>query len=105
MLDALCSYVVEGGGFRHLTSGERNGMATEQGYYALTAYFRLKDGKTSLYDMSDVTIQKGNQEDPTKPTDPAKPTDPSKPTDPAAPTDPGGSYGPEEAQQFRKETQ
>lgn len=87
VLDALCSYVVAGGGFCHLTGGQRNGMATEQGYYALTAYFRLKDGKTGLYDMSDVTIQKGNQEDPTKPTDPAKPTDPSKPTDPAAPTD------------------
>ncbi|MFR8333042.1 MAG: prenyltransferase/squalene oxidase repeat-containing protein [Oscillospiraceae bacterium] len=80
VLDALCSYVVAGGGFCHLTGGQRNGMATEQGYYALTAYFRLKDGKTGLYDMSDVTIQKGNQEDPTKPTDPAKPTDPSKPT-------------------------
>jgi len=84
VLDALCSYVVEGGGFRHLTSGERNGMATEQGYYALTAYFRLKDGKTSLYDMSDVTIQKGNQEDPTKPTDPKKPSNSGKkPSNPA----------------------
>lgn len=88
VVDALCGYVVEGGGFKHLADGKRDGMATEQGYYALVAYFRLKDGKTSLYDMSDVTIQKGNQEDPTKPTDPAKPTDPSKPTDPVAPTDP-----------------
>lgn len=39
VLDALCSYYVTGGGFSH-TSGEgRDGMATEQGYYALAAYY------------------------------------------------------------------
>ena len=31
-------------------------MATEQGYYALCAYFRFASGRTSLYDMSDVTL-------------------------------------------------
>ena len=31
-------------------------MATEQAYYALTAYFRFVNGETALYDMSDVTI-------------------------------------------------
>lgn len=54
VIDALCSYAVEGGGFKHTEGGERDGMATEQGYYALTAYMRLINGKTSLYDMSDV---------------------------------------------------
>lgn len=34
-------------------------MATEQGYYALAAYDRMINGKTALYDMSDVTLQKG----------------------------------------------
>ena len=29
-------------------------MATEQAYYALTAYDRLLSGKTRLYDMTDV---------------------------------------------------
>ena len=56
-LDALCSFAVEGGGFKHTADGERNGMATEQGYYALAAYQRFANGQTGLYDMSDVTIQ------------------------------------------------
>ena len=57
ILDALASYYVDGGGFRHTASGELDGMATEQGYYALAAYYRFLNGQTSLYDMSDVTIQ------------------------------------------------
>lgn len=28
-------------------------MATEQAYYALTAYARFLDGQTRLYDMTD----------------------------------------------------
>lgn len=57
VLDALASFYVTGGGFRHTAGGERNDMATEQGYYALTAYYRFLNGQTSLYDMSDVTVQ------------------------------------------------
>ena len=54
VLDALCSFAVPGGGFKHVADGEVNGMATEQGFYALVAYERLLSGKTSLFDMSDV---------------------------------------------------
>ena len=54
VLDALCSYYVEGGGFKHTSDGTLNGMATEQGYYALAAYYRLVNKQTSLYDMTDV---------------------------------------------------
>lgn len=54
VLDALCSFAVPGGGFKHIADGEVNGMATEQGFYALVAYERLLSGKTSLFDMSDV---------------------------------------------------
>lgn len=57
VIDALCGYYVDGGGFRHLSDGERDGMATEQGYYALAAYYRFLSGQTALYDMSDVTIE------------------------------------------------
>ena len=57
VLDALAGFYVDGGGFKHTADGERNGMATEQGYYALAAYYRFVNGQTSLYDMSDVTIQ------------------------------------------------
>lgn len=59
VLDALAGFYVTGGGFRHTAGGERNDMATEQGYYALAAYYRFLNGQTSLYDMSDVTVQTG----------------------------------------------
>ena len=52
-LDGLLGYYVEGGGFQHIHSGKIDGIATEQGYYALTAYFRMLEGKTPLYDMTD----------------------------------------------------
>ena len=60
VLDALAGFYVTGGGFYH-TKGESkvNGMATEQGYYALAAYYRFVNAQTRLYDMSDVTIQTG----------------------------------------------
>ena len=90
VLGALAGFYVDGGGFKHTADGERNGMATEQGYYALAAYFRFLNGQTSLYDMSDVTIQTGGNT-PANPDDPGK-TDPSDPgkTDPSDPgkTDP-----------------
>ena len=56
VLDALAGFYVTGGGFRHTAGGERNDMATEQGYYALAAYYRFANTQTRLYDMSDVTI-------------------------------------------------
>ena len=54
VIDALQAYSVAGGGFRHTLDGQLDGMATEQAYYAMTAYYRLLTGKTSLYDMTDV---------------------------------------------------
>ena len=64
VLDALAGFYVTGGGFRHTAGGERNGMATEQGYYALTAYYRFANAQTRLYDMTDVTIQTGGSNTP-----------------------------------------
>ena len=85
VLGALAGFYVDGGGFKHTADGERNGMATEQGYYALASYYRFLNGQTSLYDMSDVTIQTGGNT-PANPDDPGK-TDPSDPgkTDPTNP--------------------
>ena len=75
-LDALASFYVDGGGFRHTASGELDGMATEQGYYALAAYYRFVNGQTSLYDMSDVTIQPNTPATPDQPANPDTPADP-----------------------------
>ena len=64
VLDALASFYVTGGGFKHVADKGRDGMATEQGYYALAAYYRFINGQTRLYDMSDVTIQTGGSNTP-----------------------------------------
>lgn len=53
-IDALLDYYVSGGGFKHTVTGKVSGMATEQGFYALTAYQRLLDGKNALFDMTDT---------------------------------------------------
>ena len=54
----------------NLSAGDRgklDGMATEQGYYALAAYYRFMNKQSSLYDMRDVTVK----------LEPAKPTTPT----------------------------
>ncbi|MCI5996567.1 MAG: Ig-like domain-containing protein [Blautia sp.] len=72
-VENLISYHISDSGFMHVKAGAAtngggaggvvNGMATEQGYYALVAYQRLREGKTSLYDMSDLTAKKGEKGD------------------------------------------
>ena len=64
VLDALAGFYVTGGGFRHTAGGDLDGMATEQGYYALAAYYRFANAQTRLYDMSDVTVQTGGSNTP-----------------------------------------
>ena len=64
VLDALASFYVTGGGFRHTAGGDLDGMATEQGYYALAAYYRFVNAQTRLYDMTDVTVQTGGSNTP-----------------------------------------
>ncbi|MGN1132073.1 MAG: hypothetical protein ACI4RL_04150 [Ruminococcus sp.] len=54
LVDVLLSFSVSGGGFAHQKGGEYNQMATEQGFYALVAYERLLQDRTSLFDMTDV---------------------------------------------------
>ncbi len=53
LVDAIMEFSVENG-FAHVKDSVYNQMATEQAYYALVSYNRVKNGKTSLYDMSDV---------------------------------------------------
>ena len=64
VLDALASFYVTGGGFKHVADKGRDGMATEQGYYALAAYYRFANTQTRLYDMTDVTVQTGGSNTP-----------------------------------------
>ena len=56
MIDALCSFITDDG-FKYMaTSRTADDLSTYEGYYAMVAYQRLLDGKTSLYDMTDVTV-------------------------------------------------
>lgn len=43
--------------FKHVADGSADAMATDQACYALIAYDRFLNGKTALYDMSDVTFE------------------------------------------------
>ena len=57
-LDSRCACAWEGGGFRHSDEQtEPDGMATEQGFYALAAYDRFRQGMTSLFDMTDIEVK------------------------------------------------
>lgn len=54
LLDNLLTYSVRGGGFRHTAGGQTDEMATEQALYALVSAQRSRDGRESLYRMSDA---------------------------------------------------
>ena len=55
VVDALLAHYLESEAqFEHVIDSGANGMATDQACYALVAYNRFMNGKTSLYDMSDV---------------------------------------------------
>ena len=75
VVDAMCLYAVNGGGFAHVPGGKLNGMATEQSQYALVSCMRLKNGKTALYNMSDVQIKTQENQ---KPEQTQKPQEPPK---------------------------
>ncbi len=72
-VENILKYHIPGSGFMHVKAEAGNnggaeagiidGMATEQAYYALVAYNRLKNEKTSLYDMSDLSIKIGDSGD------------------------------------------
>ena len=59
VLDSLCGFYVDGGGFRHVSGGKLDPTATAQGYYALAAYYRFAGSQTALFDMTDLdTVEK-----------------------------------------------
>ena len=95
VLDALCAFAAPGGGFKHVADGEVNGMATEQGFYALVAYERLLSGKAPLFNMGDVA----SAIPPDVPSDPDPAPDPDPiPTPDPEPTPSGQPSGGAESQ-------
>lgn len=53
LYDVLMDFYQKDGSFSHLTDGEADPMATDQGFCALVAYQRFKNGKSAFYDMTD----------------------------------------------------
>ena len=66
-LDGLLKYKLADGGFLHTITGTAadanpDQMATEQSYYAMTAFARMRGEQTALFDMSDVTLISDTQQ-------------------------------------------
>lgn len=81
-IDALLSFYVQGGGFKHVESNYKyNVLASMQGLYALVAWYRYRDGQNSLYDMTDRDAgyepDVSYEEEETPPDDPPAPPDDS----------------------------
>ena len=58
VVDALLTHYLEDSAtFQHIVGAGSNAMATDQSCYALVAYDRFINGKTALYDYSDVTFE------------------------------------------------
>ena len=80
-IDNLLTYYVEAEArFEHGRGAGSNAMATDQATYALVAYDRLINGKTALFDYSDVTF-----EVPETPENPKVPETPETPEIPEVP--------------------
>ena len=57
VVDALLTHYLEDSAtFQHIIGAGSNAMATDQSCYALVAYDRFINGKTALFDYSDVTF-------------------------------------------------
>lgn len=57
VVDALLTHYLEDEAmFEHIVGAGSNAMATDQSCYALVAYDRFVNGKTALFDYSDVTF-------------------------------------------------
>lgn len=74
LMDGMMQFYCKGGGFAHVNEGYDGGggsgtglnaMATDQGMYALDAYYRYINGKNKLYNMTDAsqTLAIGNNPD------------------------------------------
>jgi len=58
VVDALLTHYLEDSAtFQHIIGAGSNAMATDQSCYALVAYDRFVNGKTALFDYSDVTFE------------------------------------------------
>lgn len=67
IVDGLLAFYQKGKGFQHIAGDGGSLMATEQGLYALAAIKRARQGKNSLYRMSDAISTGGSAGTPVPP--------------------------------------
>lgn len=58
---AMLSFYTKGKGFRHVSDGGTDGMATEQAFYALVSLHRNAQGLSGLYQLCPFTDLKGHK--------------------------------------------
>jgi len=63
LLDNILTYYTPENGFVHTYENNSNQMATEQVFYSLVALQRKAQGKSGLYDMSDIKITDNTTEE------------------------------------------
>ncbi|MBO4685637.1 MAG: DUF4430 domain-containing protein [Lachnospiraceae bacterium] len=90
LFDAIASFRLPDGSFRHIATGESNLTATQQVFYACVAYLRFREGRPSLYELDAVREGRTIAPSPTAPPD-GTPT----PAD-GTPTPAGGTPTPED---------
>ena len=60
VLDAIMAHRNSDGSFSHIKGKKTDLMATEQAFYSLVAYDRMKSDESAIYDMDDVDIRVKN---------------------------------------------
>ncbi|MBQ6932873.1 MAG: S-layer homology domain-containing protein [Clostridia bacterium] len=60
VVDAIMAHRNADGSFSHIKGEKTDLMATEQAFYSLVAWERMKNGKAALFDMDDVAISVKN---------------------------------------------
>ena len=63
-MDGLALYYLGNGSFAHLEDGNADALATEQAFLALASYYRLTNGKSAIYDFSDIQLKADTTEAP-----------------------------------------
>lgn len=69
LFDAIASFRLPDGSFRHIATGESNLTATQQVFYACVAYLRFREGRPSLYELDAVREGRTIAPSPTAPPD------------------------------------
>ena len=59
--EAITGFAADGG-YAYSVGGSANALATQQSAYALASYYRVKEGRNSLYDMTDIRLNAGIDE-------------------------------------------